>query len=210
MILAVAFVTSELILKHIDLNPWILPFIFLALSYKLDSFIITALYLAVLSPILCLKTVEIHEYILLLISLVLTLPVYRFALKPRIIEFLQTMSKGTLEQIEGKLKNLTTTWEIVMLIVTSEIICLTLVTGFNEAILFLFYQSAVLYAIQMSLIKDWRVVIPSVMAIAYPILFVTELGVAQHVGLAFSIIMLAIATYVTIKADYYLIKSLMK
>ena len=205
-----AFVSSGFILKHFNLNLWILPFIFLALSYKLDIFPITALYLAILSPILCLKSTGIHEYTLLLLSLILVLLIYGFALKPKIKEFLQIMDKGTLEQIRSKLKNLMGVWGIIILIILAETVCLTFTTGFNGAILFIFYQSAALYTIQMSLVRDWRVAIPLIVAITYPILLAAELGIAPYAGLLSSIIMLIAATHIIIKADYYLIKSLMK
>ena len=210
MILAVAFVTSGLILEHSNLNLWILPFIFLALSYKLDVLPITALYLAILSPILCLKSTGIHEYALLLLSLTLVLLIYRFTLKPRIEEFLQIMNKGTLEQIRSKLKNLIRVWRIIVLIILAETFCLTLTTGFNGTIFFIFYQSIALYTIQISLVRNWIVAIPLIAAISYPILLAAELGIASYVGLSSSIIMLIVATHIIIKADYYLIKSLMK
>lgn len=202
------FVTSGFILKHSNLNLWILPFIFLALSYKLDVLPITALYLAILSPILCLKSTGIHEYALLLLSLTLVLLIYRFTLKPRIEEFLQIMSKGTLDQIRSKLKNLIGVWGIIILSILAETVCLTFTTGFNGAILFIFYQSTVLYTIQTSLVRDWRVAIPLIITVTYPILFAAEHGIALYVGLLSSIVMLIAATHIIIKADYYLIKSL--
>ena len=205
-----AFVTSGFILKYSNLNLWILPFIFLALSYKLDVLPITALYLAILSPILCLKSTGIQEYALLLLSLTLVLLIYRFTLKPRIEEFLQIMNEGTLEQIRSKLKNLIRVWGIIVLIVLAETFCLTLITGFNGTIFFIFYQSIALYTIQISLVRNWRAAIPLIAAIAYPILLAAELGIASYVGLSSSIIMLIVATHIIIKADYYLIKSLMK
>ena len=205
-----AFVTSGFILKYSNLNSWILPFIFLALSYKLNIFPITALYLAILSPTLCLKSTGIHEYALLLLSLTLVLLIYGFALKPKIEEFLQIMNKGTLEQIRSKLKNLMGIWGIIVLIILAETVCLTLITGFNGAILFIFYQSAALYMIQISLVRDWRAAIPLTVTITYPILFAAEHEVAPYVGFLSSIIMLIAATHIIIKADYYLIKSLMK
>ena len=203
-----AFVTSGFILKYSDLNLWILPFIFLALSYKLDILPITALYLAILSPILCLKSTGIHEYTLLLLSLTLVLLIYRFTLKPRIEEFLQIMNKGTLDQIRSKLKNLIGVWGIIILSILAETVCLTLITGFNGAILFIFYQAAALYMIQTSLVRDRRAMIPLIVTITYPILFAAEHGIALYMGLLFSIIMLIAATHIIVKADYYLIKSL--
>ena len=202
------FVTSGFILKYSDLNLWILPFIFLALSYKLDILPITALYLAILSPILCLKSTGIHEYALLLLSLTLVLLIYRFTLKPRIEEFLQIMNKGTLDQIRSKLKNLIGVWGIIILSILAETVCLTLITGFNGAILFIFYQATALYTIQTSLVRDRRAMIPPIVTITYPILFVAEHGIALYMGLLFSIIMLIAATHIIVKADYYLIKSL--
>jgi len=204
----VVFVTSGFILKYSDLNLWILPFIFLALSYKLDILPITALYLAILSPILCLKSTGIHEYALLLLSLTLVLLIYRFTLKPRIEEFLQIMNKGTLDQIRSKLKNLIGVWGIIILSILAETVCLTLITGFNGAILFIFYQATALYTIQTSLVRDRRAMIPPIVTITYPILFVAEHGIALYMGLLFSIIMLIAATHIIVKADYYLIKSL--
>ena len=203
-----AFVTSGFILKHSNLNLWILPFIFLALSYKLGILPITALYLAILSPILCLKSTGIHEYALLLLSLTLVLLIYRFMLKPRIEEFLQIMNKGTLDQIRSKLKNLIGVWGIIILSILAETVCLTLITGFNGAILFIFYQATALYTIQTSLVRDRRAMIPPIVTITYPILFVAEHGIALYMGLLFSIIMLIAATHIIVKADYYLIKSL--
>lgn len=202
------FVASGFILKHSNLNLWILPFIFLALSYKLDILPITALYLAILSPILCLKSTGIHEYALLLLSLTLVLLIYRFTLKPRIEEFLQIMNKGTLDQIRSKLKNLIGVWGIIILSILAETVCLTLITGFNGAILFIFYQATALYTIQTSLVRDRRAMIPPIVTITYPILFVAEHGIALYMGLLFSIIMLIAATHIIVKADYYLIKSL--
>jgi len=204
----VTFVASGFILKHSNLNLWILPFIFLALSYKLDILPITALYLAILSPILCLKSTGIHEYALLLLSLTLVLLIYRFTLKPRIEEFLQIMNKGTLDQIRSKLKNLIGVWGIIILSILAETVCLTLITGFNGAILFIFYQATALYTIQTSLVRDRRAMIPPIVTITYPILFVAEHGIALYMGLLFSIIMLIAATHIIVKADYYLIKSL--
>jgi len=204
----VVFVTSGFILKYSDLNLWILPFIFLALSYKLDILPITALYLAILSPILCLKSTGIHEYALLLLSLTLVLLIYRFTLKPRIEEFLQIMNKGTLDQIRSKLKNLIGVWGIIILSILAETVCLTLITGFNGAILFIFYQATALYTIQTSLVRDRRAMIPPIVTITYPILFAAEHEVAPYVGFLSSIIMLIAATHIIVKADYYLIKSL--
>ena len=207
LIFALTFASLGFALRCLGLNAWPLPFILAILAFKTRDPLACILYLAILTPIICLDE-DLTNALLLLTSLTLTLLIYNLILKTEMKRYFETMMKETLDRIDCELRRIIVKWRLCLLILPVEALCILLLTGLDRAVLFAFYQSAALYMIQADQFDSWRIMIPLLPAASYPILEAMKLPASPVVGLIASIFLLAASTQITSMANYLTVNSL--
>ena len=207
LIFALTFASLGFAWRCLGLNVWPLPFILAILAFKTGDPLACILYLAIQTPIICLDE-DLTNAFLLLTSLTLTLLIYNLILEDGMRRYFEALMEETLDRIDCELRGIIFKWRLCLLILPVEASCILLLTGLNKAVLFAFYQSAALYAIQADQLDGWRIMIPLLPAAAYPILEAMNLPASPIVGLIASTFLLAASTKITSMANYLTVNSL--
>jgi len=207
LIFALTFASLGFALRCLGLNVWPLPFILAILAFKTRYPLACILYLAIQTPIICLDE-DLTNAFLLLTSLTLTLLIYNLILKTGMRRYFEAVMKETLDRIDCELRGIISKWRLCLLILPVEASCILPLTGLNRAVLFAFYQSAALYIIQADQLDGWRIIIPLLPAVSYPILEAMKTPASPIVGLIASIFLLVTSTQITSMANYLTVNSL--
>ena len=207
LIFALTFASLGFALKCLGLNVWPLPFIHAILAFKMQDPLVCILYLAILTPIICLDE-ALTDAFLLLTSLALTLLIYNLILETWMKRYFEAVMKETLDRIDCELRGIIVRWRLCLLILPIEASCILFLMGISGAVLYAFYRSAALYMIQADQLDGWRIMTPLLPAASYPILEAMKLPASPIVGLVASILLLAASTQITSMANYLTVKSL--
>ena len=207
LIFALTFASLGFALKCLGLNVWPLPFIHAILAFKMQDPLVCILYLAILTPIICLDE-ALTDAFLLLTSLALTLLIYNLILETGMKRYFEAVMKETLDRIDCELRGIIVRWRLCLLILPIEASCILLLMGISGAVLYAFYRSAALYMIQADQLDGWRIMTPLLPAASYPILEAMKLPASPIVGMVASILLLAASTQITSMANYLTVKSL--
>ncbi|RLI45007.1 hypothetical protein DRO64_03075 [Candidatus Bathyarchaeota archaeon] len=207
LIFALTFASLGFALKCLGLNVWPLPFIHAILAFKMQDPLVCILYLAILTPIICLDE-ALTDAFLLLTSLALTLLIYNLILETGMKRYFEAVMKETLDRIDCELRGIIVRWRLCLLILPIEASCILFLMGISGAVLYVFYRSAALYMIQADQLDGWRIMTPLLPAASYPILEAMKLPASPIVGLVASILLLAASTQITSMANYLTVKSL--
>jgi len=147
LIFALTFASLGFALKCLGLNVWPLPFIHAILAFKMQDPLVCILYLAILTPIICLDE-ALTDAFLLLTSLALTLLIYNLILETGMKRYFEAVMKETLDRIDCELRGIIVRWRLCLLILPIEASCILFLMGISGAVLYVFYRSAALYMIQ--------------------------------------------------------------